>query len=62
MREGGETVSKSIATRRKARRPRETPGAKHTPAAGWRLAVLHKRDGTIREERTYGRDPERHPG
>jgi hypothetical protein len=25
-------------------------------------AVLHKKDGTIREERTYGKDPERHPG
>ena len=24
--------------------------------------VLHKNDGTIREERTYGRDPERTPG
>ena len=25
-------------------------------------AVLHKSDGTIREERTYGRDPEKTPG
>jgi hypothetical protein len=25
-------------------------------------AVLHKSDGTIREERTYGKDPERTPG
>jgi hypothetical protein len=25
-------------------------------------AVLHKKDGTIREERTYGKDPERTPG
>ena len=25
-------------------------------------AVLHKSDGTIREERTYGRDPERRQG
>ncbi|HWL94715.1 MAG TPA: DUF2188 domain-containing protein [Phycisphaerae bacterium] len=25
-------------------------------------AVLHKADGTIREERTYGKDPERTPG
>jgi hypothetical protein len=24
--------------------------------------VLHKSDGTIREERTYGKDPERSPG
>ena len=25
-------------------------------------AVLHKSDSTIREERTYGKDPERTPG
>jgi hypothetical protein len=25
-------------------------------------AVLHKSDGSIREERTYGKDPERTPG
>ena len=25
-------------------------------------AVLHKANGTIREERTYGKDPERTPG
>ena len=25
-------------------------------------AVLHKADGTIREERTYGADPKRTPG
>jgi Uncharacterized protein conserved in bacteria (DUF2188) len=24
--------------------------------------VIKKADGTIQEERTYGRDPERHPG
>jgi hypothetical protein len=29
---------------------------------GLAQAVLHKTDGTIREERTYGRDPERTPG
>jgi U3 small nucleolar ribonucleoprotein component len=25
-------------------------------------AVLHKKNGTIRTEHTYGKDPERHPG
>lgn len=24
--------------------------------------VIHKRNGTIQEERTYGRDPKRYPG
>jgi hypothetical protein len=31
-------------------------------AGGLAQAVLHKADGTIREERTYGKDPERTPG
>jgi hypothetical protein len=29
---------------------------------GLAQVVLHKSDGTIREERTYGKDPERTPG
>jgi hypothetical protein len=29
---------------------------------GLAQAILHKSDGTIREERTYGKDPERTPG
>jgi hypothetical protein len=31
-------------------------------SGGLGQAVLHKADGTIREERTYGKDPERRPG
>ena len=31
-------------------------------AGGLGQAVLHKSDGTIREERTYGKDPEKTPG
>ena len=31
-------------------------------AGGLAQAVLHKADGVIREERTYGNDPERTPG
>jgi hypothetical protein len=31
-------------------------------AGGLAQAVLHKSDGVIREERTYGKDPERTPG
>ena len=30
--------------------------------AGLGQAVLHKQDGTIREERTYGKDPEKTRG
>ena len=31
-------------------------------AGGLGQAVLHKTDGTIREERTYGADPKKTPG
>lgn len=31
-------------------------------AGGTGQAVLHKKDGTIREERTYGSDPEKSKG
>ena len=31
-------------------------------AGGLAQAIMHKSDGTIREERTYGKDPERTPG
>ena len=31
-------------------------------SGGLGQAVLHKSDGTIREERTYGKDPQRTPG
>jgi Uncharacterized protein conserved in bacteria (DUF2188) len=29
---------------------------------GLSQAVLHKTNGTLRTEHTYGKDPERHPG
>jgi hypothetical protein len=37
-------------------------GHRAEDAGGLGQAVLHKKDGTVREERTYGRDPERTPG
>lgn len=37
-------------------------GHKAENAGGLGQAVLHKGDGTIREERTYGNDPKKSPG
>jgi hypothetical protein len=37
-------------------------GRKAYKDGGLGQAVLHKSDGTIREERTYGGDPEKTPG
>ena len=37
-------------------------GHKAQDAGGLGQAVLHKGDGTIREERTYGKDPRKTPG
>ena len=40
-----------------------TAAGRHARAkGGLGQAVLHKADGVIREERTYGKDPERTPG
>ena len=37
-------------------------GHKAEDTGGLGQAVLHKADGTIREERTYGADPRKTPG
>lgn len=37
-------------------------GAKRGRKHGHAQLVIHKRDGKIQEERTYGADPERTPG
>lgn len=37
-------------------------GRKAQEEGGLGQAVLHKADGEIKEERTYGKDPERYPG
>jgi hypothetical protein len=61
VKNGGETVSRhrkqetSEAAAVKAGHKAENDG-------GLGQAILHKRDGTIREERTYGSDPKKSPG
>jgi hypothetical protein len=37
-------------------------GKKAEDDGGLGQAVFHKADGEIKEERTYGEDPRRHPG
>jgi hypothetical protein len=37
-------------------------GKKAEEDGGLGQAVLHKADGEIKEERTYGKDPRQHPG
>lgn len=37
-------------------------GRQAEAGGGLGQAVLHKSDGTIREERTYGKDPKKSPG
>jgi hypothetical protein len=59
--EGGETVSKH-ANQKESEVAATAAGRKAYEDGGLGQAVLHKSDGVIREERTYGKDPERHPG
>jgi hypothetical protein len=59
--EGGETVSRN--SNQKANEAAAiAAGRKAHEDGGLGQAVLHKSDGSIREERTYGKDPERTPG
>lgn len=57
----GEVVSHH---RKQATSERAAVKAGHKAEDAGRLgqAVLHRANGTIREERTYGADPERSPG
>ncbi len=59
--QGGEAVSRH---RKQATAERAAVSAGHAAqnAGGLGQAVLHKKDGTIREERTYGADPKSTPG
>jgi len=59
--EGGETVSRH-RNQKEAETATRNAGRKAYSEGGLGQAVLHKSDGTIREERTYGKDPERTPG
>ena len=56
----GETVSRHD-NQKLAEMAARKAGRKAYEKGGLGQAVLHKRDGTIREERTYGKDPERTP-
>jgi hypothetical protein len=59
--EGGETVSRN--SNQKANEAAAiAAGRKAQKDGGLGQAVLHKANGEIREERTYGKDPERTPG
>ena len=58
--EGGETVSRN--SNQKANAAAIAAGRKAFEDGGLGQAVLHKANGVIREERTYGKDPERTPG
>jgi Uncharacterized protein conserved in bacteria (DUF2188) len=61
VREGGETISQH-RNQKEAEMAARLCGRKAYLDGGLGQAVFHKIDGTIREERTYGRDPERRPG
>ena len=58
---GGKTIS-SHDTQRKTEAAAIAEARKVYADGGLAQAVMHKSDGTIREERTYGRDPEKYPG
>jgi hypothetical protein len=49
-------------TQKESERAAIEAGRKEQERRGLGQAVLHKSDGTIREERTYGKDPEKTPG
>ena len=59
--EGGETVSRH-ENQKDNEAAAIAAGRKAYEDGGLGQAVLHKSDGSIREERTYGKDPERTPG
>jgi len=60
VKEGGETLSRH-RNQREAEVAACLAGRRAYLAGGLGKAVFHKSDGTIREERTYGRDQERQP-
>lgn len=59
-------LDKQVVTKHETQKEAERAAVAEARAAyedgGLGQAVLHKLDGTIREERTYGRHPERTPG
>jgi hypothetical protein len=61
MKEARRTVSRH-ENQREAEWAAIAAGRNTVVNGGLGQAVLHKSDGTIREERTFGKDPERRPG
>jgi hypothetical protein len=61
MTRGGKTVS-NHQSQKEAEAAAIAAARKVHEGGGLAQAVLHKSDGTIREERTYGKDPEKYPG
>jgi hypothetical protein len=59
--EGGETISRNSNQKANEAAAIAAGRGAHKDG-GLGQAVLHKSDGSIREERTYGKDPERTPG
>jgi hypothetical protein len=57
---GGQTVSRH-RNQKDAEFAATSAGRNMRENGGLGRVVLHKSDGTIREERTYRKDPERHP-
>jgi hypothetical protein len=58
---GGKQLS-NHETQKEAEAAAVSAARKASPEGGLGQAVLHKSNGQIREERTYGKDPERTPG
>ena len=61
VREGGETLSRH-RSQRDAEQAARLAGRKAHLQGSLAQAVFHKKDGSIREARIYGRDPEHRPG
>lgn len=59
--QGGDVVSRH-RKQETAERAAVSAGHAAQDSGGLGQAVLHRRDGTIREERTYGADPKKTPG
>ena len=58
---GGQTVS-NHQTQQASEKAAIRRGHQAENSGGLGQAVLHKKDGRIREERTYGKDPRKTPG
>jgi len=61
VREGGETISLH-RNQKEAEMAARLASRKVYLSGGIAQAVFHKVDGSVREKRSYGRDPEHHPG